>query len=113
MADAPVAPVATRPLMSTMAVPEAVMPEPAVRSRNAAVQLGAFNSRKLAERVWRRLDVRDRDLLTGRTAKITAVKVKRRVFYRLRVAGFENEAAAYKFCGAMAAARATCTVANF
>lgn len=112
MAEAPVAPVAAAPLMSAVAEPETVMSAPAVQNADAAVQLGAFNSQRLAERVWQQLEARDPALFASRTPEITAVTVKRRVFYRLRVAGFENEAAANKFCGAVAA-RSACTLANF
>ena len=80
---------------------------------DAAVQLGAFNSRRRAEGVWHHLDARDPALFAGRTPEITAVTVRRHVFYRLRVAGFENDAAADKFCGAVAAARGVCTLADF
>jgi Flp pilus assembly protein TadD len=111
-AEAPVAPVVAAPLMSAVAEPEAVMSAPAAQNADAAVQLGAFNSRSLAERVWMQLEARDPALFASRTPEITAVTVKRRVFYRLRVAGFENEAAANKFCGAVAA-RSACTLANF
>ncbi|HVE22906.1 MAG TPA: tetratricopeptide repeat protein [Acidocella sp.] len=94
LTEAPVAPVAAPPRGHTL------------------VQLGAFNSRRLAEQVWQHLDARDPALFAGRTPEITSVIVKRRVFYRLRVAGFENDAAASRFCGAVAAASA-CTLADF
>jgi Flp pilus assembly protein TadD len=85
---------------------------PAAPRGHTIVQLGAFNSRLLAEQVWQHLDAREPALFSGRTPEITAVTVKRHVFYRLRVAGFENEAAASRFCGAVAA-RSACTLADF
>lgn len=111
VAQAPVASVAARPLTPAITVPEPVMAAPAPRG-DTAVQLGAFNSRRLAEQVWQHLDAREPGLFAGRTPEITAVTVKRRIFYRLRVAGFENNAAANRFCGAVAAASA-CTLADF
>src|ERR1700722_13660478 len=113
MTEPPVAAVTPAPLMPAMAEPEAVAPAPAAPSGDAVVQLGAFNSRRLAEQVWRHLDARDPSLLAGRTPEITEITVKRHVFYRLRVAGFENEAAANKFCGEATAAGGTCTFADF
>ena len=112
--EAPVASVAATPLAPTITAPEPVMGPSAggAARRYTAVQLGAFNSRRLAEQVWQHLDAREPALFAGRTPEIIAVTVKRRVFYRLRVAGFKNDAAANRFCGAVAAASA-CTLADF
>lgn len=78
-----------------------------------AVQLGAFNSQQGAEGVWRRLSAREPALLRDRTPEITSVTVNQHVFYRLRVAGFANGAAASSFCGALEAAGTACTLADF
>jgi Flp pilus assembly protein TadD len=104
MTEAAVAPVAAAPPLTSA---------PAAPSGDAAVQLGAFNSSRLAEHVWHHLDASDPALFAGRTPEITSVTVKRRVFYRLRVAGFENDAAANRFCGKAVAAGAVCTIADF
>jgi Flp pilus assembly protein TadD len=101
------------PPVPAPATTEAPVAPVAAASGDAAVQLGAFNSSGSAEHVWHHLDASDPALFAGRTPEITKITVKRRVFYRLRVAGFENEAAANKFCGEATAAGGTCTFADF
>ncbi|HTJ90151.1 MAG TPA: tetratricopeptide repeat protein [Acidocella sp.] len=107
-------PMAAPPPASLPAMTAApVAPVAAAPSGDAAVQLGAFNSWRLAEHVWHHLDARDPALFAGRKPEITEVTVNRRIFYRLRVAGFENDAAASQFCGEAIAAGAACTLADF
>ena len=110
---APVAQVAAAPLLSAVAAPQASSPVPEAAPGAMAVQLGAFNSQSGAEAVWSRLSAHEPALFSDRTPEITSVTIKRHVFYRLRVAGFENEAAAHKFCGALADAGTACTLADF
>ncbi|WP_050528293.1 SPOR domain-containing protein [Pseudorhodobacter aquimaris] len=72
------------------------------------VQLGAFDSVEIARKEWDRLAGRFADLLAGKTRIVQAAKSGGRTFYRLRAAGFDNEADSRRFCSALVAERAAC-----
>lgn len=102
---APAPSVAARPAPSRSSAPAA----PA-SSRSSAdthrVQLGAFNSRQVAEQKWREFQ-RRYPALKGRSADITEARVNGRTFYRVAAAGF-GERAARSMCGSVKASGGGC-----
>ena len=79
----------------------------------ASVQLAALNSQDDAQREWRKISAAAPALFNGRNPEIEPVTVGDKTFYRLRVSGFHNKAAADHFCGQVVAAGHSCTPANF
>ncbi|QCO56825.1 SPOR domain-containing protein (plasmid) [Pseudorhodobacter turbinis] len=72
------------------------------------VQLGAFDSAEIARKEWDRLAGKFGDLLVGKTRIVQSAKSGGRTFYRLRAAGFDDEADSRRFCSALVAERAAC-----
>ena len=54
------------------------------------VQLGAYDSEELTRAAWSRLVKANPDLLSSKNLYVERSTSNARVFYRLRVAGFEN-----------------------
>ncbi|MEJ6402236.1 SPOR domain-containing protein [Yoonia sp. 2307UL14-13] len=72
------------------------------------VQLGAFRSPTLAASEWERLQRRFGELLTDRERVIQVSNQSSGTWYRLRTAGFDDLAAARRFCAALSAEGASC-----
>lgn len=72
------------------------------------VQLGAFDDVPSAEREWSRLQGKFGALLRARSRVIQPAESGGRTFYRLRAAGFSDEADARRFCTALLAEQAAC-----
>ena len=72
------------------------------------VQLGAFDSVPLARGEWDKLAGRFGGLLDGKGRVIQQATSGGRTFYRLRAAGFKDEADARRFCAALLADNAAC-----
>ncbi len=72
------------------------------------VQLGAFKSPTLAASEWERLQGRFGELLTDRERVIQVSNQSSGTWYRLRTAGFDDLAAARRFCAALSAEGASC-----
>ena len=95
-----------------------VAPAPAVsgRERDAdtlapgtrLVQIGAFDSPETARAEWTRLEARFGDYLEDKDRVIQRATSGGRVFYRLRAHGFEDLAAARRFCAAFVAGNVDC-----
>ncbi len=64
-------------------------------------QLGAFQSPEIAREEWERLALRLGDYLDPKTRVIERAERGGTVFYRLRVAGFDNVQDARRFCSAL------------
>ncbi len=72
------------------------------------VQLGAFPSPTLAATEWERLQSRFAQLIGNRDRVIQVSNQSSGTWYRLRASGFEDRAAAKRFCAALAAEGADC-----
>jgi hypothetical protein len=72
------------------------------------VQLGAFDADAVATVQWNNLAARHKDLLGGKKPVIQKAKKGSKTFYRLRVQGFKNKAAANNFCTALKARGTDC-----
>jgi hypothetical protein len=76
------------------------------------VQLGAFDSAELARAEWNRVAARFETLIAGKQRVIQSAESGGRVFYRLRVAGFEGADDARRFCTALEAEQTNCIPAQ-
>ena len=106
VARARVEPVAAKPKPAATAKPAAATPKPttpkpattataarevaATRPGTRMVQLGAYDSEEMTRRAWSRLVAANPDLLGSKSLYVERATGNARVFYRLRVAGFES-----------------------
>jgi hypothetical protein len=72
------------------------------------VQLGAFDDADAARAEWNRLTGRHPALLEGHGRVIQAAESGGRTFYRLRAAGFADEAEARRFCAVLQPEQSIC-----
>ena len=72
------------------------------------VQLGAFDSEKVAKSEWKRLSGRFGEYLEDKKRVIQKAKSGGRTFYRLRAMGFADINDARRFCSALQAENAAC-----
>ena len=72
------------------------------------VQLGAFDSEALARQAWNILASTNRDLLSSKSLYVERTTANARVFYRLRVAGFESQSQTQTMCEALRARNVDC-----
>ena len=68
---------------------------------SAVVQLGAFESRSLAQIEWQRLEALLGSVLTSKNMVIQKAESGGKVFYRLRAFGFDDLSDARQFCSAV------------
>ncbi|WP_240789475.1 SPOR domain-containing protein [Pseudooceanicola onchidii] len=71
-------------------------------------QLGAYDSVDIARQEWDRFSGRFSDYMNGKQRVIQEASTGGRTFYRLRVMGFDDLAAARYFCAALVAEQADC-----
>ncbi len=71
-------------------------------------QLGAFDSRALAQTEWRRLIARFPDYFEGKSQVIQQATSGGRQFFRLRAAGFDSLGDARRFCSALLSEKSAC-----
>lgn len=71
-------------------------------------QLGAYDSIQIAQKEWDRFSGRFSDYMNGKQRVIQEASTGGRTFYRLRVMGFDDLAAARYFCAALVAEKADC-----
>lgn len=82
----------------------AAVAKPAAREVSEAsagtrmVQLGAYDSEALARAAWNRMVARDGDLLGSKSLYVERATSNARVFYRLRVAGFDSADQTRRMC---------------
>jgi hypothetical protein len=88
--------------------------ETAVREVSAArpgtrmVQLGAYDSEEMTRRAWSRLVAANPDLLASKSLYVERTTGNARVFYRLRVAGFESSDQTRVMCESLRARGIDC-----
>ena len=68
---------------------------------SAVVQLGAFESKSLAQIEWQRLEALLGSVLTSKNMTVQKAESGGRVFYRLRAFGFDDLSDARQFCSAV------------
>ena len=68
---------------------------------SAVVQLGAFDSKDLANSEWKRLENLLGSILITKQMIIQKAESGGKIFYRLRASGFDNIADARQFCNAI------------
>lgn len=100
---APPAP-AEAPVRTAAAPAEAAAPGSGAR----LVQLGAFDSAVNAREAWDRLVGRHSDLLRSKSLYVERTTANARVFYRLRVAGFDDTEATRTMCQELRARGVDC-----
>lgn len=74
----------------------------------ALAQLGAFETAELARDAWERVSTRFGDYMQDKRRVVQKASSGGRVFYRLRVAGFDDLGDARRFCAALEAENAEC-----
>ena len=72
------------------------------------VQLGAYPTADLAREEWDAVAVRFADFMQGKSRVIEQAEAGGRIFYRLRVAGFDDLADSRRFCAVLVAGEASC-----
>ncbi|TMV86964.1 SPOR domain-containing protein [Thioclava sp. BHET1] len=72
------------------------------------VQLGAFDDTASAKAAWARLSSRFGDVMAGRSRVVQPAVSGGHKFYRLRAAGFKDDAEARRFCAALLSENAAC-----
>lgn len=78
------------------------------KSGSRMIQLGAFDSEALARQAWNILAQTNRDLLASKSLYVERTTANARVFYRLRVAGFADQAQTQKMCEALRSRNVDC-----
>ncbi|MEX2517990.1 MAG: SPOR domain-containing protein [Paracoccaceae bacterium] len=105
---------APRPARTVAATPAAAAAEP--RAEAAAspiqIQLGAFDSKAIAEDQWAEIKSRNSDFLSGRASVISAVQSGGRTLWRLRAGPFESVSEAAALCRGLEARSQACIVAR-
>lgn len=98
--SSPAEPPAAIPVAATVreaTAREATAPGPGAR----LVQLGAFDSEAITREAWAQLLRRHGDLLASKSLFVERTTANARVFYRLRVAGFDNTDQTREMCEAL------------
>jgi hypothetical protein len=72
------------------------------------VQLGAYESEAVARSEWERISRRFSTYMEGRKRVIQRAESGGRIFYRLRVAGFEGLSDSRRFCSVLLSENAAC-----
>lgn len=96
----------TEPAAATQATRQAAVEPPArevgsVSSGARLVQLGAFDNAEVTRAAWETLVVRHGDLLSDKSLYVERTTSNARVFYRLRVAGFDSSDETRQMCEAL------------
>ncbi|WP_374636575.1 SPOR domain-containing protein [Paracoccus sp. (in: a-proteobacteria)] len=86
--------------------------ETRVASGASLVQIGAFDSDKLAKGEWNRVSGKFGALFAGKGMVIQKHETNGRAFWRLRAAGFASTVAARRFCAALIADGIDCIPAT-
>jgi hypothetical protein len=94
---AAVAPAAAPAARTAVAVQRAAEPGRGAR----LVQLGAFDSEAITRAAWDQLVARNPDLLASKSLYVERTTSNARVFYRLRVAGFDSSDQTRQMCEAL------------
>jgi hypothetical protein len=103
-AAAPPKPAPTEVAAAAPAAQEASGVRPGAR----LVQLGAVDSEEITRKAWDQLVARNGDLLGSKSLFVERATSNARVFYRLRVAGFDNADQTRQVCEALRARGVAC-----
>ncbi len=90
------------------AKPAAVKEVSTVKSGTRLVQLGAFDSDALTRQAWSQLVAQNGDLLASKSLYVERTTANARVFYRLRVAGFQSADETRQMCESLRARGVDC-----
>jgi len=90
------------------AKPAAAREVASARSGSRMVQLGAYDSEEMTRRAWSRLVSSNPDLLSSKSLYVERTTSNARVFYRLRVAGFESPEQTRVMCESLRARGIDC-----
>lgn len=85
----------------TPAAPAATNEVTSVQSGARLVQLGAFDSDEITRSAWSALVAKNPDLLSSKSLYVERTTSNARVFYRLRVAGFQSAEDTRQMCEAL------------
>ncbi len=97
------------PAAGFAALPAALDVDPATLAPGARlVQLGAYPTEAVAREEWDAVAARFTDFMAGKGRVIEEAEAGGRVFYRLRVSGFEDLADSRRFCAVLVAGEASC-----
>ncbi len=100
---------AIAPAAATAATPVAAAREvKSLGPGSRLVQLGAYDSEELARKAWNQLVARQGDLLASKSLYVERATSNARVFYRLRVAGFQDTEQTRAMCEALRARGIDC-----
>ena len=83
-----------------------------VSSGSSLVQIGAFDSDKLARGEWNRVSGKFGGLFAGKGMVVQEHKSNGRSFWRLRASGFASKDEARRFCAALIAGGVDCIPAT-
>ena len=79
-----------------------------VRTGTRLVQLGAFDSEDITRKAWSQVVAKNPDLLAATSLYVERTTANARVFYRLRVAGFQSSEETRQMCEALRARGIAC-----
>jgi cell division protein FtsN len=106
------APAPTEPAVTELATPEAA-PPPAPASSGVMIQLGSFPNSGLAASAWSKIKSANQDLLGTYSPTIKPAPIEGKgTWYRLRVGGFADKAAARQVCDQLTANGQACIIAG-
>lgn len=100
-AAAPAKPAPAKPAVATNEVGS-------VQSGARLVQLGAFDSEEITRKAWSSLVAKNPDLLASKSLYVERTTSNARVFYRLRVAGFQSADDTRRMCEALRSRGVAC-----
>jgi hypothetical protein len=102
----------TKPEAKPEAVAAAAPASASVGSGASLVQIGAFDSDKLARGEWNRVSGKFGGLFAGKGMVVQEHKANGRSFWRLRASGFASKDEARRFCAALIAEGVDCIPAT-
>lgn len=101
-------PVASPAPTRTPAASVATSEVTSVQSGARLVQLGAFDSEEITRKAWSALVAKNPDLLSSKSLYVERTTSNARVFYRLRVAGFQSADDTRRMCEALRSRGVAC-----
>ena len=112
----PIAPAAPSPedsAITELATPAPVPEVPQATTGSVSIQLGSFPNSGLAASAWSKIKSSNQELLGSYSPTIKPAEIEGKgTWYRLRVAGFADKAAARAVCDQLAAGGQACIIAS-
>lgn len=93
-------------------IPPTAAPPPSAAPKGVTIQLGSFPDSALAAAAWSKAKSANQDLLGSYSPTIANAQVNGKTWYRLRVAGFADKAAAAAVCEQLSANGQACIIAG-